>query len=503
MKTSDIFLTCLLITIPLVHLLVSPYTKVEESFNIQAAHDILIYGTPTRDVYERLSHTYDHFTFPGAVPRTFLGAVLLAGLGQPIVALVGFQHAQLIVRGILGAANVAALLTFKSSLKRAYGSGVSAWWVVFMASQFHINYYVSRTLPNMYAFCLTTLASAFLLPQPSPHLSAARQKQAIALLVIAAAIFRSEVAVLLSTTGLYLLFTGRIEWGVSPWHYYFTSALPKLLLNPSVPALAVYALLQPGTSRATQTLLIPNLLFVAIYSAQPHKEARFIFYVVPSLTAAAALGANFVSSRASKSIIYRGVSAAIALSVLVSFAGSTVMLLFSSLNYPGGDALQQLSYITRDDPTPVIDVHADVLSCMTGLTLFGQNPSGCPIAFPISPNPDFAAPVLVFDKTEKGDQLYWPRFWERFDYALAENPRKVLGGWQVIGVVAGYDGVEILKPGSPAAGDESEEGTIGGDKILGLGANVAAVRNLVRGYTGGWWVGPRMSPRIRILRRVS
>ncbi|EXK89314.1 alpha-1,6-mannosyltransferase [Fusarium oxysporum f. sp. raphani 54005] len=552
MKTSDIFLTCLLITIPLVHLLVSPYTKVEESFNIQAAHDILIYGTPTQDIHERLSHTYDHFTFPGAVPRTFLGAVLLAGLGQPIVALVGFQHAQLVVRGILGAANVAALLTFRSSLKRAYGSGVSAWWVVFMASQFHINYYVSRTLPNMYAFCLTTLASAFLLPQSSPHLSAARQKQAIALLVIAAAIFRSEVAVLLSTTGLYLLFTRRIglrplvltflgsfissllisvpidsyfwqkplwpelwgfyfnailgsssEWGISPWHYYFTSALPKLLLNPFVPALAVYALLQPGTSRATQALLIPNLLFVAIYSAQPHKEARFIFYVVPSLTAAAALGANFVSSRASKSIIYRGVSAVIALSVLVSFAGSTAMLLFSSLNYPGGDALQQLSYITRDDPTPVIDVHADVLSCMTGLTLFGQNPSGYPIAFPIHPHPDSTAPVLVFDKTEKGDQLYWPRFWERFDYALAENPRKVLGGWQVIGVVTGYDGVEILKPGSPAARDESEKGTIGGEKILGLGANVAALRNLVRGYTGGWWVGPRMSPRIRILRRVS
>jgi alpha-1,6-mannosyltransferase len=397
-----------------------------------------------------------------------------------------------------------------------------------------------------------TLASAFLLPQPSPQLSFVRQKQAIALLVIAAAVFRSEVAVLLGTTGLYLLVTGRIalrpliltflgsftaslllsvpidsyfwqkplwpelwgfyfnavlgsssEWGISPWHYYFTSALPKLLLNPIVPLLSVFALTRPGTSRAAQALLIPNLLFVAIYSAQPHKEARFIFYVVPSLTAAAALGANFLSSRASKSIIYRCVSAIIALSVLVSFAGSTVMLLFSSLNYPGGDALQQLYYIARDDPSPVVDVHADVLTCMTGLTLFGQNPSAYPIAFAITPEPDSTAPILVFDKTEKGDQLYWPRFWERFDYALAEDPRKVLGGWQVVGVVTGYDGLEILKPGSSAPSDGTEEGTIGGEKILGLGAHVAAMRNLVRGYTGGWWAGPRMSPRIRILRRVS
>ncbi|KAF4956940.1 hypothetical protein FSARC_11419 [Fusarium sarcochroum] len=552
MKTSDILLTALLITIPLAHLLISPYTKVEESFNIQAAHDILIYGTPTKDIHERLSQTYDHFTFPGAVPRTFLGAVLLAGLGQPIIALVGFQHAQLVVRGILGAANVAALLTFRYFLKRAYGAGVSAWWVVFMASQFHINYYVSRTLPNMYAFGLTTLASSFLLPQASPQLSSIRQKQAIALLVIAGAIFRSEVAVLLSTTALYLLLTGRIslrtliiiflgsfvtsllisvpidsyfwqkplwpelwgfyfnavlgsssEWGVSAWHYYFTTALPKLLLNPLVPALVVFALLQPGISRAAQALLIPNLLFVAIYSVQPHKEARFIFYVVPPLTAAAALGANFLSSRASKSIVYRGASAIIALSVSASLVASTIMLLLSSLNYPGGDALNQLYYITRDDPSPVIDVHTDVLTCMTGLTLFGQNPSGYPVAFPITPEPGSTAPAIIFDKTEKGDQLSWPRFWERFDYALAESPRKVLGGWQVVGVVTGYDGFEILKPGSSAARNESEEGTIGGEKILGLGAHVAAVRNLVRGYTGGWWAGPRMSPRIRILRRVS
>ncbi|KAF5026786.1 hypothetical protein F66182_1140 [Fusarium sp. NRRL 66182] len=552
MRTSDILLTGLLITIPLAHLLISPYTKVEESFNIQATHDILIYGTPTYNIHQRLSHAYDHFAFPGAVPRTFIGAVLLAGLGQPIIALVGFQHAQLVVRGLLGAANVAALLTFRYSLKRAYGAGVSAWWVVLMASQFHINYYVSRTLPNMYAFGLTTIASAFLLPHTSPQISSVRQKQAIALLVTAAAIFRSEVAVLLITTALYLLFTRRIalrsliltflgsftaallvsvpidsyfwqkplwpelwgfyfnavlgsssEWGVSAWHYYFTSALPKLLLNPFVPVLIVFSLLQPGTSHAGQALLIPNLLFVAIYSAQPHKEARFIFYVVPPLTAAAALGANFLSSRASKSIMYRGASAIITLSVLASFVASTVMLLFSSLNYPGGDALNQLYYTARDDPSPVVDVHADVLTCMTGLTLFGQNPSGYPIAFKPKPGPDSTAPAFVFDKTEKGEQLYWPRFWERFDYALAENPRKVLSGWQVIGVVTGYDGIEVLKPGVSSAGDVSEEGTIGGERVLGLGAHVAAVRNFIRGYTGGWWAGPRMSPRIRILRRVS
>lgn len=151
----DTLLTLLLFIIPLIHLLIAPYTKVEESFNIQATHDILVYGTPTHDIHARLSSTYDHFTFPGAVPRTFLGAVFFAALGQPVVALVGFQHAQVVVRGLLGVANSAALLVFRRALRRAYGRGVANWWVVLTMSQFHVNYYLSRTLPNMYAFGLS------------------------------------------------------------------------------------------------------------------------------------------------------------------------------------------------------------------------------------------------------------------------------------------------------------------------------------------------------------
>ncbi|GKT83605.1 alg9-like mannosyltransferase [Colletotrichum tofieldiae] len=119
MKLLDTALLGLIPALITLHLLLAPDTKVEESFNIQAAHDVLVYGTPTHDVAARLRATYDHFDFPGAVPRTFVGPVLLAGLGGPVVNLVGFRHAQLVVRAFLGLANAAALLVFA----RAWAKG--------------------------------------------------------------------------------------------------------------------------------------------------------------------------------------------------------------------------------------------------------------------------------------------------------------------------------------------------------------------------------------------
>lgn len=69
----------------LLHLYVAPYTKVEESFNIQATHDILTHGIPRSNVSEEFKRRYDHMTFPGAVPRTFIGALVLAGLSKPVL----------------------------------------------------------------------------------------------------------------------------------------------------------------------------------------------------------------------------------------------------------------------------------------------------------------------------------------------------------------------------------------------------------------------------------
>ena len=45
------------------HLVISPFTKVEESFNIQAIHDILKFGIFPFETIDN----YDHKQFPGVV----------------------------------------------------------------------------------------------------------------------------------------------------------------------------------------------------------------------------------------------------------------------------------------------------------------------------------------------------------------------------------------------------------------------------------------------------
>ncbi|KAI1437643.1 glycosyltransferase family 22 protein [Xylaria sp. CBS 124048] len=565
MGAIDALLSLSIPALVIIHLLVAPYTKVEESFNIQATHDILAYGSPTKNIYQYLSSHYDHFDFPGAVPRTFIGPVILAGVSQPLVALIGFQYAQFIVRAILGLFNSVALLIFKSNIERAFGKSTARWYALLQASQFHVLFYASRPLPNMFAFPLTTLAFSQLIPHTNQEKQTLRFKVAIALLTIATAVFRSELAILMVTVTLYGLLEYRISlpqiiapflaffalslfvsvpidsyfwqkplwpelwgfyynavlgsssnWGVSPWHYYFTSALPKILTNPlSLSVLLPFVLWNTGTRPQARGLIAPSLLFIAIYSIQPHKEARFIFYVVPPLTAAAALGANYIFSRRSKSAPMAIASWILVSSVLVSFAISTTMLVISSLNYPGGEALEELKGLLMD-ASPDLQtaaVHVDVLSCMTGATLFGQySPPPSSSSFSSFSSFEYrngdgttvSASSFKFDKTEDEVTLRNPRFWERFDYVLAEDPRKPIGRWETVGVVEGFAGVEVLKPGMKSSREyvDVESGQRDRVVVLGRGAVLGRVRDKVRMATGGWWVGPRMEPRVYVLRRM-
>ena len=396
---------------------------------------------------------------------------------------------------------------------------------------------------------------------PPTHL-AKRCDRALGVLTATGVVFRSELAVLLGTHTLYLLYKrnnvdlkrdlipsiirgfvfglvltvvidsyfwlsfplwpelsafifnilqGRSsQWGTSPFLFYLTSALPRLLFNPLTYLICIpFAIFLPHLRSQVLDVLIPNLTFVILYSFQPHKEWRFVVYIIPPLTAVAAVGASWIWRRRAKSAAYRLLALSLAASSLASFFASFAMLAVSSLNYPGAEALNRLHTLAgTNHDLKHVHVHMDTLTCMTGVTRFLQLPIVPPAPSPRASHSNSWI-QWSYDKTEEPEQLLDPAFWAQFDYALAERPERVIGNWEVLDTIGGFAGLEILGPGVQnmrAAKTGNGKTTWETSKEGGLRDAVAHVlkrgEKWARKYiTKGWWVGVKMKPKISILRR--
>ena len=66
----------------------------------------------------------------------------------------GLQIGWDIVRAVLGLFNAYCMICFRDGVAKAFGRNAANGYAVFQASQFHMMYYASRTLPNFFAFGL-------------------------------------------------------------------------------------------------------------------------------------------------------------------------------------------------------------------------------------------------------------------------------------------------------------------------------------------------------------
>ncbi|RAO65900.1 uncharacterized protein BHQ10_001912 [Talaromyces amestolkiae] len=549
----------------LLHLLASPHTKVEESFHIQATHDILTFGIPSplqlnrSAIAEKFQANYDHFSFPGAVPRTFIGALALASASGPVIWFQENVDRQLLVRAILGLFNAVSLIVFARGIQKSFGNVTAYWYLLFQASQFHVAYYASRTLSNMFAFGMTTLALRLLLPEPvrndAKSVKSTRTKEkatkatrdtkkgttvlpnysryrlALVLFTVAGIIFRSELALLLATNTIYYFLTRRIRiwqdiipagiigllvgltatvivdsyfwqefplwpefsafkfnvvsgqasaWGTDPWYFYFTSALPRLLLNP-------------------------------LTCFQPHKEWRFIIYIIPALTAAAAQGAANIWTNRGKSILYRLLSFSLVVSTLGSFLFSTFILLpISSANYPGAQAIQR-AHFHGQGSQPRITLYMGNLACQTGVTRFLQQSQNSTFVGGSEKEANIAT-KWEYDKTEDPVLKSTPEFWSNIDYALVEDQEfeqlklhsSDADSWEIIDTIVGFGGFKLIKPSEPRQHDDRSSIEIDAIRYIAGDKGVIYYKimrdEITRRLTRGYWAEMSLVPRIRVVR---
>ncbi|KOS16301.1 alpha-mannosyltransferase subunit [Malassezia pachydermatis] len=446
--------------------LLCPYTKVEESFTIQAVHDILTYGV-TRDVIPM----YDHITFSGAVPRSFLGPLLLAGAAAPFVWVaqqLGASSAQIqtLVRLILAVGAWISLWFFarclfpRSSLHRAAMYAVTL-------SPFHLPFWASRTTPNGVAFplvtaslgaviharsgrwlglatlaCVTMVLRLELLGMTIPCFlwTWLYQRQSFQRLFVlgfvscGAAIGASIVidSYFWQTSWLWpelhaILFNvveGKsAEWGTSPWHAYVTRELPRLLAF-SLP-LVLVGNFTPSTLRGpVYALALPP---ITLLSLLPHKEWRFILYTVPLWNALGAVG----MLRLGRS--WWGKLLCLAL-LLGNVCWTGLGTWMSMGNYPGGVALAALHAHKGDQ---AVHVHIDTLAAMTGVSLFQSTH----VARPRSSLVPHLPPPWVYNKTEAYDGP-----WCAFTHRVSEYPCNATETRTLVPPIQALTGRQVVRP---------------------------------------------------------
>ncbi|KAI0267847.1 Alg9-like mannosyltransferase family-domain-containing protein [Gloeopeniophorella convolvens] len=503
----SLVLDALVCAVSWAHVLLAPYTKVEESFNLHAVHDILFHGVQ-RDALEK----YDHKIFPGAVPRSFIGSILLSWLSNHAIKLANDLSLittkfdlQIVIRLVLASVNAQGLCLLRRAVSRRFGRPTSLLFTLITVTQFHLPFWMGRTLPNMLALPFVNLSFYLLLNREknATRTSPRGASWAIASLTFAAVVLRAEIAGLLAMVALQLLFERSLslarlikvgivaglvsvaltvcidsyfwgewplwpelssvyfnvyqgksaEWGVSPPWTYFTSSLPRLLM-------ATGLLVPIGfvADARIRSFALPALGFVLLVSGLAHKEWRFVVYVVPPLNVAAAQGARYLVGKRKGTILGRLAFLLVAGLLLANASASVLLSHTSRANYSGGAALSALN--TRYAGAPPVHVHIANLAAQSGASLFLQTHAP-PFRGALGVRPLTPGAPWVYNKTENltpADIAYDTSF----THVIAESEDALPHGkWQAVEAVHGYKRWNVRKDVLKLVREEGFQGLSG------------------------------------------
>ncbi|KAI5705939.1 hypothetical protein M8J75_003245 [Diaphorina citri] len=352
-----------------VHLAICPFTKVEESFNLQAMHDIFYHNMNIS--------AYDHLEFPGVVPRTFLGPLFICLLSSPFYFLleqyeVSKFSVQLLVRCVLGATVIFSWTKFKSTIEYLFVMfALHAWLrkqhttLIWMSGICVIIFRAELAL----FLGLLILFELFYLRLSITGLLIRGIPIGLCCLGLTVAVDSYFWQRPLWPEGEVLYFNtvlnGSVDYGTHPFLWYFYSALPR--------AMGASIFLLPSSlvwDKRIRRLVGPALVFITLYSFLPHKELRFIIYAFPVLNVAAAYTCNLLWSRRTKSFLHKCVALGIVLHVVINLTITYFLLSISANNYAGGVAISTLHKIEPSDSS--VNVHIDNYAAQTGVSRFTQ-----------------------------------------------------------------------------------------------------------------------------------
>lgn len=354
---SNVYLsieTLLLLSIAALYIIHCPFNKVEESFNTQAIHDVvnlLPQSLPghnisrSEDINQEIAIRnllpWDHTLFPGVVPRTFVGALLI---GLPLKLAKYFMTSgyisedydskrneeqdehdltmqfilQIGSRFALSSLVVLSLSAITRALHKRYGMTFRLIFLVTTIGQFHYLFYAGRFIPNTFATILANLVFASWINR--------QYSLSIIYIALCVVIFRFDTIIFFG----WLLFDGviirrfisfgrvlkigipaglvailisfsvdSIFWNRPVWpeieglyynvwlnkshewgtapYFWYTYSCLPRIMMASSP-LILFA-----EHKVTRDYLIPVLAFILTYSILPHKELRFILFTAPLL----------------------------------------------------------------------------------------------------------------------------------------------------------------------------------------------------------------------------